>query len=350
MKIYLYYLKLYEEYLKGLGYKEGVIYSSRLTLKRLFEFLKTKKKYDVRDVTEKDIYDFAEYMMQQETKQKKLFSRFSVSRMIARIKNFYGYLLRNNIILLNPIEQLIFNSKDVKRKKEILSYEEISKFLESIDIDTPCTQRDRAIYELMYSSALRVSEIVNLNIGDVDLKERILAVRKGKGDKDRYVPFSEVADRFLKKYLSDARKHFLKKLNQECEKIVFLNEKGKLKTRYVRDRFNRYLEKLSMKKEGLTLHSIRHSTATHLLEAGVDVRYVAELLGHEDIETTVKYTHLKIESLKRIYKSMHPRENKYYDEIDDEYLENIELLKEKLKENKIRYHRYGRVKNVDRSG
>ena len=177
MKIYLYYLKLYEEYLKGLGYKEGVIYSSRLTLKRLFEFLKTKKKYDVRDVTEKDIYDFAEYMMQQETKQKKLFSRFSVSRMIARIKNFYGYLLRNNIILLNPIEQLIFNSKDVKRKKEILSYEEISKFLESIDIDTPCTQRDRAIYELMYSSALRVSEIVNLNIGDVDLKERILAVR-----------------------------------------------------------------------------------------------------------------------------------------------------------------------------
>ena len=213
-------------------------------------------------------------------------------------------------------------------------------FLDSVNIFNPAGQMDRNIFELMYSSGLRVSEIVNLNIGDVDLKERILAVRKGKGEKDRFVPFSEVADRFLKKYLSEARKNFLKKLNQEYEKIVFLNENGKLKTKYVRDRFNKYLEKLKMKKKGLTLHSIRHTTATHLLEAGADVRYVAELLGHEDIETTVKYTHLKIESLKRIYKSTHPRENKYYDEVDSEYLENINLLREKLIENKKHYRRY----------
>ena len=188
----------------------------------------------------------------------------------------------------------------------------------------------RAIFELIYSSGLRVSEAVNLNMSDIDFAGRILTVREGKGGRDRTVPFSEVAALFLKRYIGKGRKEFVSAIRGLPEEPLFLSEYGRLSSVTVRKYFKEILEKTNIKRKRLTVHSIRHSCATHLLEAGADVRYVQELLGHESIETTVKYTHLMMENLKRAYRSAHPRENEYYEEIDEEYLQNIENLKEEI--------------------
>jgi len=332
MKTPEYYIKLFENYLIGLGYKASTIWFNVDSLKKLFCFLDKKKKNDVREIEEKDIYDFIEYMQNAESNRKKPYGKKTVGRMTGTAKHFFGYLFKNELILTNPLENIVLKTNDVEKKKEIFSKDGINTFLESVDTKLSEGLRDRTIFELMYSSGLRVSEIVNLTLNDVDLKSRILAVREAKGNKDRYVPFSVVAERFLEKYISSGRK--------KNEKALFTGDNGKLKTKNVRDRFNRYLENIGMKREGLTLHSIRHTTATHLLEAGVDVRYVAELLGHDDIETTVRYTHMKMESLKRVYKSFHPRENKYYEEVDAEYLKNVSELKEKLLKNKEHFMKY----------
>jgi len=114
----------------------------------------------------------------------------------------------------------------------------------------------------------------------------------------------------------------------ESEKYLFLTVKGRMKSDAIRKVFKETVEEIGIQRDNLTPHSIRHSTATHLLEAGADVRYVQELLGHEDIQTTVKYTHLMMENLKKAYKSAHPRENQYFEEIDSGYLLQIEKLKE----------------------
>jgi site-specific recombinase XerD len=189
----------------------------------------------------------------------------------------------------------------------------------------------------MYSSGLRINEVARLDAGDVDLSERTLLVREGKGSKDRFVPFSGVARDFLKLYLEE-------KGNARTaeDEAFFTGFHGRVKASWIREEFEKRINALGMKRENLTPHSIRHSCATHLLEAGADVRYVQELLGHEYIQTTVKYTHLMIESLKRVYKTFHPRENQYFEEIDREYLTQIGKLKEEIVRKREAKKRYGR--------
>jgi site-specific recombinase XerD len=241
------------------------------------------------------------------------------------VRLFFKYLYRHENILTNPFERLKFKLKNDDSMREIFSADQMNRFLDCIKDD-----RDRSIFELMYSSALRISEVVKLNVEDVDLKERMIILRKAKGDKDKYVPYSDVAEYYLKKYIKGLRIKILRKIKkgEDRNKALFIGYRGRLTSSYIWKEFRKYLKENNLENKKLVVHSIRHSTATHLLEAGADVRYVQELLGHEDIQTTVKYTHLKIESLKRVYKMFHPRENKYYEEVTEDYLNEINKLKE----------------------
>jgi integrase/recombinase XerC len=216
----------------------------------------------------------------------------------------------------------------------------MDRFLDSIDQRQQRFLLKRAVFELMYSSGLRVSEAVNLNLSDLDFSERVLTVRGGKGGKDRYVPFSGVAALALKRYIDTERRGLAPAARGLSEEPLFLSEYGRLQAVTVRKYFREILEKAHIKRQRLTVHSIRHSCATHLLEAGADVRYVQELLGHEDIETTVKYTHLMMENLKKAYRSAHPRENEYYDEIDEEYLKDVENLRREIIRSRNKNERY----------
>jgi integrase/recombinase XerC len=228
------------------------------------------------------------------------------------------------------MEDLDLSIKGMENRRGIFTISEMAVFLDSIKTDSPLNLRNRAIFELMYSSALRISETVELDTGDIDFEERTLFIRHGKGDVDRVVPFSIVASRFLEEYIKSSRPAIFTKRRFEEEKALFVTNQGRINPNSVGLVFRKILRGLGMKRGNISLHSIRHSTATHLLEAGADVRYVQELLGHENIKTTVRYTHVLMENLKRVYKSCHPRENNLYEELSDEYLLNIKLLKEEL--------------------
>jgi site-specific recombinase XerD len=319
MKSYKELCLMFENYLKGLGYANVSIRLNTYFIRMLFEYLTDKGSNDIREITFNDIKEFIESMQNKKTRSGKPFSKTTLYRMAGSIRHFFKYLCRNEIILFNPIEELPLK-KEMSKRKEIFTQDEINNFLDCI-----INKRDRAIFELAYSSGLRISEIVNLNINDVDLKERILTIRQGKGSKDRYVPFNDVAEKFLQIYIKKGRKA------KRNEKALFVTEKGRIKSATLTLWFRKYLKESGIKRKGLTPHSIRHSTGTHLLESGADVRYVQELLGHESIETTITYTHLMLDNLKKAYKSAHPRENKYYDEIDEEYLKNIDALIKEIK-------------------
>ena len=340
MKSFEHYILFFEKYLLGLGYKKSTVDSRVASMKHFAEFSKKKEKHSPAEIIAKDLTDYIIHLREGISHFGKPYTTGTINSWLSSLRHFFKFLYRSEFILLNPAEDISLEVKDIEARKEIFTTDEMNTFLDAINKDEQRFLLKRALFELMYSSGLRISETVNLNISDIDFSERILIVREGKGGKDRFVPFSEVAALFLKRYIDMLRKEFIFSIRGMSEEPLFLSEYGRLSVVTVRNYFRDILKKTNIKRERLTVHSIRHSCATHLLEAGADVRYVQELLGHESIETTVKYTHLMIENLKRAYKSAHPRENTYYDAIDDEYLKDIEQLKEDITKSKEKNERY----------
>jgi site-specific recombinase XerD len=231
--------------------------------------------------------------------------------------NFLSWLYRQGVTVLDAGQSLSYTVKTPKKEKRIFTQSQMNAFLGVIqDI------LYRTIFELMYACGIRLAEVTALNIHDVDLAERTLAIREGKGSKDRIVPFHITAGKLLQEYIT--KRNSMKQADT-CE-ALFLSHYGRLTTTPIRKAFDEYKEQAGILTDGLTPHSIRHSCATHLLENGADIRYVQELLGHESIETTAQYTHIATEFLRKAYKEFHPRENSLYCEVDDAYLKEIHAL------------------------
>ncbi len=226
----------------------------------------------------------------------------SINRKISSIKSFYRFLLRSKIISTNPAEAL--ELQKVRRKLPVvLSVEEVVAILESADERTALGMRDRVCLELLYSSGLRISELLTLKISDLKIGESLVSVI-GKGNKQRFVPFGGRAKRAIEDYLSSARPCLIKK---KSSSLLILNTRG---GRLSRMGFSKILRKYRIRsgvKKRVTAHTFRHSFATHLLEGGADLRAVQELLGHADISTTQIYTHTDREYLKEVHRLFHPR-------------------------------------------
>lgn len=328
MKPNEYYQVVFKKYLAGSGYAPTSIANINHHIALFVRYL-NESNLSIVGVKQDGIAAFIELLTTRESVRGMGYSTATVTRIVSTLRIFFRYLYRHEYILTNPMDDFVPVVEGYEKPKEIFTREEMNCFLDSIDITTPDGRRNRAIFELMYSSGLRIAEVVKLDLADIDLNERILLVRQGKGGRDRFVPFSDVSGVFIRRYIESDRRHYLKYAHGEDENALFLGRKGRLKVFMLRTViFKKILEDAGIEHKNLTPHSIRHSTATHLLEAGADVRYVQELLGHECIETTVKYTHLMIESLKRVYKTYHPRENQYYEEITGEYLEELEKMKQ----------------------
>lgn len=318
----LLYLADYEAYQKGRGLKESTVRVSLAQLKRFDLWLKAKRKRDVRRVTLADVTlwldEFAGKL-----------APATVYGLAIEVRKFFAYLKTMGFLLTDPLEDLDAQTyQGPDNKRGVFTLSEITAFLDALDVAENLTLR--AFFELLYSSALRLSEGLNLTLADLDLRERTLLVRNGKGGKDRYVPFSQTALTFLQKYLNDERATLVKSVPAVDRETVFLKKKGRLAKTMIWKAFAETLEKAGLEKAGRTVHSIRHSCATHLLEAGADIRTVSELLGHTSIETTARYTHVQADHLKRMFKSYHPRENDLYKEIDDDYRTATAGLKAKL--------------------
>ena len=220
----------------------------------------------------------------------------SVSRKISSLRSFFRYLQREGIIQKNPAA-LVVTPKLDKLLPHFLTEEDALKLVEAPVKDDSADHRDRAIFETLYSSGIRVSELVGLNQEDVDLIGNMLKV-SGKGKKERLVPIGEKAVEAISAYLA-VRAH--------QSNAVFLNKSaGRLSVRSVRNIINKHIAKVALQQK-VHPHMFRHSFATHLLNRGADLRSVQELLGHVNLSTTQIYTHLTTERLKNVYNKAHPR-------------------------------------------
>ncbi len=224
------------------------------------------------------------------------------SRRLAALRTFYRFLLLEKLSENDPTEN-VDPPRALKRLPSFLSEEEVERFLAAPDVSTNTGLRDRAIFETLYATGIRVSELVSLATEGLNTQAGFVLVM-GKGSKERIVPLGEVALDWVERYASAARPAMLKE--REC-KALFVTARGKaLSRKTVWALVERYARAAGISKH-LSPHTLRHCFATHLLEHGADLRSVQIMLGHSDISTTQIYTHVEQERLKRIYRQFHPR-------------------------------------------
>ena len=238
--------------------------------------------------------------------KKNNYSVRSISRKISTIRSFFNFLSREGMIKTNPTINLITPKID-KKLPYFLYLQEIKKFIESTPRHTLLGIRDRAILELLYGTGIRVGELVNLNIHDIDMYEKTIRIF-GKGSKERILPLGNPSIEAVQKYLT-SRNLFRKNIsiNKNDLNALLLNRfGGRLSARSIRRIIIKYMKIAGLNKK-ISPHVLRHSFATHLLGGGADLRSVQELLGHESLSTTQIYTHITKERLKAIYKKSHPR-------------------------------------------
>lgn len=234
-------------------------------------------------------------------------ARTTVARKRSALRSFFKFLCREEILNANPMVY-VAAPKLEKKLPRFLYGDDIRTLVESPDTGAPAGQRDRAILETLYAAGIRVSELVGLNTGDIDLGVGYIRVM-GKGSKERVVPIGSYAIKAIKLYQEDGRKRLMEKGKQAAddEDALFVNKYGRrLSDRSIRNIINKYVEIVSLRQK-VSPHSIRHSFATHLLDAGADLRSVQELLGHVKMSTTQIYTHVTKEHLKSVYEKAHPR-------------------------------------------
>jgi integrase/recombinase XerC len=232
------------------------------------------------------------------------YTKSTTARKLATLRSFYKFLIRRGKVSVNPLSTIRTPKQD-KRLPRCLDLEQVQKLLDAPGDADLLAARDKAMLEILYSSGIRVSELVELEMADMDLQEGVLRVR-GKGRKDRLTPIGSQAIKAVQRYFE------LRAVEPKCQGTssaarVFLNKHGEtLSTRSVRRKLDKYLTAAGL-DPGISPHTLRHSFATHLLNNGADLRSVQELLGHQSLSTTQIYTHLSTNRMKEVYDSAHPR-------------------------------------------
>jgi len=291
---------LLDSFLEYLSVERGLAKNTIEAYKRdLKSYIYYLRKKNIIDINSSNRAIIVAYLLQMQKSGK---ASSSISRTCAALRSFYQFLFREHVISEDPTIDLD-TPKLEQRLPKVLNTEEVEKLLSQPDITTPLGLRDKSMLELLYATGMRVSELISLSVEDVNLETGFLRCM-GKGSKERIIPVGSIALEYLKEYLSSVRKQLL---NGKESKKLFFNRQGNPMTR---QGFWKIIKKYS-KQAGIykkiTPHTLRHSFATHLLENGADLRAVQEMLGHADISTTQRYTHLTQNRIKQIYDKTHPR-------------------------------------------
>lgn len=255
------------------------------------------------DIHQIDNITIREYLATLYEKKKK---KTSIARKLATLRTFFKFLCREEVLKLNPA-RLVTSPRLDKKLPVTLSVDDVIRFIESPDTDTALGRRDRAILELLYATGVRVSELCGLNVDDIDFKNQSIRVR-GKGRKERIVPYGGKAQEAMEAYLG-VRGQFLSEADEESREpqVMFLNYQGtRISTRSVGRLIDKYV-RIIADLRNISPHALRHSFATHLLNAGADLRSIQELLGHASISTTQVYTRVESARLRSAYARSHPR-------------------------------------------
>lgn len=287
---YLCYQKNYSNYTTE-NYKEDLLFFYDYLEKECLNYL---------DIKYQDLHLFFNYL------DSFKYSKNTISRRISSIRSFYKFLVRNKYIDYNPFELVSLPKKDKKLPK-FLYYNELETLFEIPDLKTPLGVRNRLILELLYATGMRVGELENIKINDINTSEKNIKIL-GKGNKERIAYYGDYVKEYLSLYLKSARKILLK--NKLDEDYLLLNNNGtRLTSRGIRLVIDDIINKSCLDTK-ISPHTIRHTFATHLLNEGCDILSVQELLGHESLKATQIYTHITNETLKNVYLKSHPRSNK----------------------------------------
>lgn len=243
------------------------------------------------------IRSFMGFLQQQD------YSRATTARKLATLRSFYKFCVRRSYVTASPVSTIRTPKQD-RRLPKCLDVEEVQKLLEAPETNTLLGARDRAMLETMYSTGVRVSELVALDMGDIDFLGESLHIR-GKGKKERIAPIAPTALAAIRRYLETRKAD--PKWESSQQHILFVNKHGtRLSTRSVRRKLDKYLHQCGLDPT-ISPHTLRHSFATHMLNNGADLRSVQELLGHQSLSTTQVYTHLTTQQMKESYDEAHPR-------------------------------------------
>ena len=272
------------------GLSNNTVKAYEADISSLFQWLDTEDlKYN--NLQEDHINQYISFLFQRKMRSS------SVNRKISSIKSFYIFLVKRNFVKNSPLNDLV-TPKQEKYLPESMSEAEVDKLLNSPDVSNKIENRDKAMIEMLYATGMRISELVNLKITDVDMTRCVVKVF-GKGSKERLVPFGETALDSLRSYLNERE--------QSSSKEIFLSNRGKKMTRVAFwQRVKIYLIRENL-KNSISPHTLRHAFATHLLNRGADLRSVQLLLGHSDLSTTQIYTHIAKQRLSDVLKKHHPR-------------------------------------------
>jgi len=306
------------------GYRRAVIRD----VKRFFSWLEKEDKRDIRTVGKAELLAYYRYVcsLTSTAGTRTIGAPLGagmIRHIMASAKKVFAALYRAGYLADDPFYGLDLGLPSVRGStRKPFTKAEMTEFLEQLDPGTPRGLRDRALFELMYSSGLRTSEAARLTMGDIDLDRREIIVH-GKGSRDRLVIITEVARDFLRSYIGPR----LSRLDEP----VFLGTWGKgigkpMRTKEITRRFHTLLIKAGMDGPGRCAHAVRHSTATHLLDNGASIRHIQELLGHKNIDTTARYTQIHIDGLQKVYRRYHPGEHELFEALDEAYEQRLDKL------------------------
>ncbi|GMN11814.1 site-specific tyrosine recombinase XerD [Croceitalea sp. MTPC9] len=291
-------LQDYNQFLKiERGLSDNSIKNYTLDIKKLVEFIEESNIHEnpisiSKETVQQFIYEIA-----------KVIKPRSQARIISGLKGFFNYLVFEDLRTENPMD-LIESPKIGRKLPDTLSTKEINKLIAAIDLSKSESERNRAIIETLYGCGLRVSELINLRLSDLFFDEDFIKIT-GKGDKQRFVPISNLNKKYINLYRNEIRIH--QKIEAGHEDFLFLNRRGKQLTRAMIFTIIKQLAENIGLQKNISPHTFRHSFATHLLENGADLRAIQQMLGHESITTTEVYLHINRTHLAKVLNEFHPR-------------------------------------------
>lgn len=277
-------------------YPNNTIISYSNDLKRYNDFIRSKK-INYLTINKEEIRFFLKYL-----DEKKL-SKNSISRTLSSLRNFYAFLILEGKVQNNQFK-LIKNPKKEKKLPNFLQPNETMQILETLASETPLEKRNRLIIELLYATGIRVSELANISLNDININDYEIKV-KGKGSKDRIVYFGEYAKKYLDDYITNSRS--VLKSSKTTDKLLLNKDGGNLTVRSIENIVNKVVDEVALKHK-ISPHVLRHTFATDMLNNGADLKSVQELLGHSSLSTTQIYTHITNERLRNVYLKSFPRQ------------------------------------------
>jgi integrase/recombinase XerD len=288
----------FKNQLKARGYAESTMENYRKNLDMFKRFLEEREIKDIREVNHSVLLAYKEMLMDEPSAMETKAIR------IRAIKRFFEYLAETHKLLINPAEGIVETCRKNRKIGTVLTVDEVKSLLAQPNLSLKTHIRDRTIMEVLYSTGIRLDELINLEVYHVDLKDKVLYIRKGKGGKQRVVPLGKNAIQYLREYLEKIRPYYARK-NPKERRLFLLNTGLPLSPESVRAFIRTYRIMAGIKKP-VAPHALRRTCATHLLQQGADIRYIQELLGHSHLSTTQIYTKVMPVEVKETHDRTHP--------------------------------------------